>query len=256
MRIFAVSLLAFATLAAPALAQEKVVNVYNWSDYIDPKALDDFSKETGIKVVYDTYDSNETLETKLLAGNTGYDVVVPSATFLQRQIKAGVYQKLDKSKLPNLKGMWPEVMARLAAYDPGNQYAVNYMWFTTGIAFNVDKAKQRMGGKPIDSWDTVFKPENLRKFADCGVYMLDSPEDVFTSELKYLGVNPDSKNPADIKRAADALMRVKPFVKKFHSSEYINALANGDICLAVGWAGDTFPARARAKEAGNGVDID
>ncbi len=243
-------------LAAPALAQEKVVNVYNWSDYIDPKALDDFSKETGIKVVYDTYDSNETLETKLLAGNTGYDVVVPSATFLQRQIKAGVYQKLDKSKLPNLKGMWPEVMARLAAYDPGNQYAVNYMWFTTGIAFNVDKAKQRMGGKPIDSWDTVFKPENLRKFADCGVYMLDSPEDVFTSELKYLGVNPDSKNPADIKRAADALMRVKPFVKKFHSSEYINALANGDICLAVGWAGDTFQARARAKEAGNGVDID
>ena len=256
MRIFAVSLLAFATLAAPALAQEKVVNVYNWSDYIDPKALDDFSKETGIKVVYDTYDSNETLETKLLAGNTGYDVVVPSATFLQRQIKAGVYQKLDKSKLPNLKGMWPEVMARLAAYDPGNQYAVNYMWFTTGIAFNVDKAKQRMGGKPIDSWDTVFKPENLRKFADCGVYMLDSPEDVFTSELKYLGANPDSKNPADIKRAADALMRVKPFVKKFHSSEYINALANGDICLAVGWAGDTFQARARAKEAGNGVDID
>ncbi len=243
-------------LAAPALAQEKVVNVYNWSDYIDPKALDDFSKETGIKVVYDTYDSNETLETKLLAGNTGYDVVVPSATFLQRQIKAGVYQKLDKSKLPNLKGMWPEVMARLAAYDPGNQYAVNYMWFTTGIAFNVDKAKQRMGGKPIDSWDTVFKPENLRKFADCGVYMLDSPEDVFTSELKYLGANPDSKNPADIKRAADALMRVKPFVKKFHSSEYINALANGDICLAVGWAGDTFQARARAKEAGNGVDID
>ncbi len=256
MRIFAVSLLAFAMLAAPALAQEKVVNVYNWSDYIDPKALDDFSKETGIKVVYDTYDSNETLETKLLAGNTGYDVVVPSATFLQRQIKAGVYQKLDKSKLPNLKGMWPEVMARLAAYDPGNQYAVNYMWFTTGIAFNVDKAKQRMGGKPIDSWDTVFKPENLRKFADCGVYMLDSPEDVFTSELKYLGANPDSKNPADIKRAADALMRVKPFVKKFHSSEYINALANGDICLAVGWAGDTFQARARAKEAGNGVDID
>ena len=256
MRIFAVSLLAFAMLAAPALAQEKVVNVYNWSDYIDPKALDDFSKETGIKVVYDTYDSNETLETKLLAGNTGYDVVVPSATFLQRQIKAGVYQKLDKSKLPNLKGMWPEVMARLAAYDPGNQYAVNYMWFTTGIAFNVDKAKQRMGGKPIDSWETVFKPENLRKFADCGVYMLDSPEDVFTSELKYLGANPDSKNPADIKRAADALMRVKPFVKKFHSSEYINALANGDICLAVGWAGDTFQARARAKEAGNGVDID
>ena len=255
MRVIKSTLAALVLCATPALAQEKVVNVYNWSDYIDPKVLDEFTKETGIKVVYDTYDSNEALETKLFAGKTDYDVVVPSATFLSRQIKAGVYQKLDKTKLPNLKGMWPDIMSRLAVYDPGNQYAVNYMWFTTGIAYNVDKATQRLAGKPIDSWETVFKPENLRKFADCGVYMLDSPEDIFTSALKYMGVNPDSKKPEDIHRAADLLTRVKPFVKKFHSSEYINALANGDICLAIGWAGDSFQARNRAREAANGVSI-
>ncbi len=254
MRSFALAL-GFALCAVPALAQEKVVNVYNWSDYIDPKVLEDFTRETGIKVIYDTYDSNETLETKLLAGKTDYDVVVPSATFLQRQIQAGVYQKLDRSKLPNAKGLWPEVMARLATYDPGNQYAVNYMWFTTGIAYNVQKSQSRTGGKPIDSWDTVFKPENLRKFADCGVYMLDSPEDVLTSVMRWMNINPDSKKPDDIRRAADAVMKVKPSVKKFHSSEYINALAGGDICLAIGWAGDSFQARNRAKEANNGVDI-
>ena len=239
----------------PAFAQEKVVNVYNWSDYIDPKVLEDFTRETGIKVIYDTYDSNETLETKLLAGKTDYDVVVPSATFLQRQIQAGVYQKLDRSKLPNAKNLWPEVMARLATYDPGNLYAVNYMWFTTGIAYNVQKAQARTGGKPIDSWETVFKPENLKRFADCGVYMLDSPEDVLTSMMRYLGINPDSKKPEEIRKAAEAVMRVKPSVKKFHSSEYINALAGGDICLALGWAGDSFQARNRAREANNGVDI-
>ncbi len=238
-----------------AAAQQKTVNVYNWSDYVDPKVLDEFTRETGIKVVYDTYDSNETLETKLLAGKTGYDVVAPSATFLQRQIQAGIYQKLDKKALPNAKGLWPEINARLAAYDPGNQYAVNYMWFTTGIAYNVQKARQRTGEKPPDSWDAVFKPENLKRFADCGVYMLDSPEDMFTAALKYLGISPDSKKPEDIRRAAEALTRIKSSVKKFHSSEYINALANGDICFAVGWAGDAFQSRNRAREAKNGVDI-
>jgi putrescine transport system substrate-binding protein len=239
-----------------APAQQKIVNIYNWSDYVDPRVLDEFTKETGIRVVYDTYDSNEALETKLLAGKTDYDVVVPSATFLQRQIQAGVYQKLDKGKLANFKGLWPDIMTRLAAYDPGNQYAVNYMWFTTGVAYNTKKARERQGDKPLDTWDVVFKPENLRKFADCGVYMLDSPEDLFTAALKFLGLNPDSKKPDDIRKAADALTRVKGSVKKFHSSEYINALANGDICLAVGWAGDSFQARNRAREANNGVDID
>jgi len=238
-----------------ARAEDKVVNVYNWSDYIDPKVLDAFTKETGIKVLYDTYDSNEVLETRLLAGKTGYDVVVPSGTFLQRQIQAGIYQKLDKSKLPNAKNLWPEIMTHLALFDPGNQYAVNYMWFTTGIAYNVEKAKQRVGEASLASWDIVFKPELLRKFADCGVYVVDSPEDLFTAALSYLRLDPNSKNLADLRRAGDLLMGMRHYVKKFNSSEYINALANGDICLAVGWAGDSFQARNRAKEANNGIDI-
>ena len=260
MRFWMAGWLMAALCAGTALAQdkpvpEKTVNVYNWSDYIDTRVLEDFTRETGIKVVYDTYDSNEVLETKLLAGKTGYDVVVPSATFLQRQIQAGVYQKLDKSKLPNAKGLWPEVAARLAIYDPGNQYAVNYMWYTTGLAYNVAKAKDRLGGATPDSWDQVFKPENLKKFSDCGVYVLDSPEDLLTSALNYMKLNPDSKNPAEIRRAAELVGRMRPLVKKFHSSEYINALANGDICLAVAWAGDSFQARNRAREAGNGIEI-
>jgi putrescine transport system substrate-binding protein len=246
---------ALAAWAMPALAQDKVVNVYNWSDYIDTTILDQFTKETGIKVVYDTMDSNEVLETKLLAGKTGYDVVVPSATFLQRQIKAGVYQKLDKSKLPNLKNMWPEVMQQMAVYDPGNEHAVNYMWFTTGISYNVAKAKERLGDQPINTWDVVFKPELISKFKDCGVYFLDSPEDVISAALKYLGKDPGSKDPKDIEAAGKLLESVRPYVKKFHSSEYINALANGDICLAIGWAGDTFQARDRAEEAKNGVEV-
>jgi putrescine transport system substrate-binding protein len=242
-------------LTGPAVAQDKVVNVYNWTDYIDPTVLEDFTKETGIKVVYDTMDSNEVLETKLLAGKTGYDVVVPSATFLQRQIKAGVFQKLDKSKLPNLKNMWPEVMTQMAVYDPGNEHAVNYMWFTTGISYNVNKVKERIGDQPINSWDIVFKPENIAKFKDCGVYFLDSPEDIISAALKFLGKDPGSKDPKDIEAAGKLLGTVRPYVKKFNSSEYINALANGDICLAIGWAGDTFQARDRAIEAKNGVEI-
>ena len=260
MRLWMAGWLMAALCAGTALAQdkpvpEKTVNVYNWSDYIDTRVLEDFTRETGIKVIYDTYDSNEVLETKLLAGKTGYDVVVPSATFLQRQIQAGIYQKLDKSKLPNAKGLWPEVAARLAIYDPGNQYAVNYMWYTTGLAYNVAKAKDRLGGATPDSWDQVFKPENLKKFSDCGVYVLDSPEDLLTSALNYMKLNPDSKNPAELRRAAELVGHMRPLVKKFHSSEYINALANGDICLAVAWAGDSFQARNRAREAGNGIEI-
>lgn len=243
-------------LSLSAQAQTRVVHVYNWSDYIDPKVLSDFTRETGIRVVYDTYDSNETLETKLLAGKTGYDVVVPGATFLSRQIKAGIYQKLDLTRLPNAKGLWPDVMKRLAIYDPGNEYSLPYMWYTTGIAYDVKKARHRVGDRALDSWETVFNPEVLKQFASCGVYMIDSPEDVLTSALRYLRIDPNSKKPEDIRKAADAVLRVKPSVKKFHSSEYINALANGDICLALGWAGDSFQARNRAKEANNGVEID
>jgi putrescine transport system substrate-binding protein len=253
--LLAAILMGAALSAQPGLAADRVVHIYNWSDYIDAKALDEFTRETGIKVVYDTYDSNEILETKLLAGRTGYDVVVPSATFLQRQIQAGVYQPLDMSKIPNAKGLWPEVMKRLAVYDPGNRYAINYMWFTTGIAFNTEKIKQRLGARPVDSWDIVFKPENLKRVADCGVYVLDSPEDLFAIALRYLSLNPDTRKPDEIRKAAGLLAQMRPNVKKFHSSEYINALANGDICMAVGWAGDSFQARTRAQEAKNGVDV-
>jgi putrescine transport system substrate-binding protein len=254
MRILAACLLVLGG-AIGAQGAERVVNIFNWSDYIDPGVLEDFTRETGVKVVYDTYDSNEILETRLLAGNAGYDVVVPSATFLQRQIKAGVHRPLDKSKLKNIDNVWPEIAQRLQRYDPGNAYAVDYMWFTTGIAFNVAKIKERIGDKPITSWDQVLKPENLRKFADCGVYVLDSPEDLFSITLNYLKLDPNSKEPGDIRRAADLLSGLRRHIKKFHSSEYINALANGDICLAIGWAGDSFQARNRAREAANGVEI-
>ena len=205
-----------------------MLNVANWSDYIDQKAIEDFTRETGIRVVYDTYDSNEILETRLLAGGTGYDVVVPSATFLQRQIKAGVYQKLDKSLLPNLKGVSPDITARLNAYDPGGAYSVDYMWFTTGIAFNVKKIKERLGDVPLDTWDIVFKPENMKKVADCGVYFIDSPEDILSVAAKYLGMPPDLKDAASIGRAASLVAGVRRDIRKFHSSEYLNALASGD----------------------------
>jgi len=243
------------SLAAGALAQERTVNVYNWSDYVDPKVLEDFTRETGIKVVYDTYDNNEILETKLLAGKSGYDLVVPSGPFLQRLIKAGVFQKLDKSKLPNAKHLWPEVMARLAVFDPGNQYAVNYMWGTTGIGVNLAKVRERLGDVPLNSWDLVIKPEFIAKLKDCGVHMLDSPEDIFPGILAALGLNPDSKKVEDLNRAGETLFRIRGSVQKFHSSEYINALANGDICMAVGYSGDVLQARKRAEEAKNGVEV-
>ncbi|MDB5572623.1 MAG: polyamine transporter substrate-binding protein [Hyphomicrobiales bacterium] len=249
------TLICAAVLSTSAAAQQKLVNVYNWSDYIDPKLLDEFTRETGVKVVYDTYDSNETLEAKLLAGRSGYDVVAPSGTFLQRQIQAGLYQPLDRSRLANAKQLWPEIDARLAIYDPGNRYAVNYMWFTTGVAYDVAKIRARLGGASIDSWDIVFKPENIRKIADCGVYVLDSPEDVISVALRHLSLDPNTRNQNDVARATAHVQRIKPYVKKFHSSEYINALANGDICMAVGWAGDSFQARNRARDAGNGIEI-
>jgi putrescine transport system substrate-binding protein len=242
---------------APAAAQTKrVVNVYNWSDYIAPTVVEDFSKESGIKVRYDTFDSNDTLETKLLAGKSGYDVVVPTAYFLERQIKAGVFQKLDKARLPNLANLWPEISQRLATYDPGNQYAVNYMWGTTGIGYNARKAREVLGptGR-IDSWDIVFKPENLAKFKDCGVHLLDSADDILAAALHYLGLDPNSSNEADLQKAADLVTKIRPYVRKFHSSEYLNALASGEICLVVGFSGDIKQSQKRAAEAKNGVEI-
>jgi putrescine transport system substrate-binding protein len=244
------------TMPFAGFAQERTVNVYNWSDYIDDSILEDFTKETGIKVVYDTFDSNEILETKLLAGGTGYDVVVPTASpFLARQIQAGVYQKLDKSKLPNLGNMWDVVAERVARFDPGNEYSVNYMWGTTGLGYNEAKLRQALGLDKVESWDVLFDPAKAAKLADCGIYMLDSPTDVVPSVLAYLGLDPNSTSAEDLAKAEEVLLAVRPHVRKFHSSEYINALANGDICLALGFSGDIFQARDRAAEADQGVAI-
>jgi len=247
---------ALAGFGLAAQAQPRTVNFYNWSNYMAPGVLEDFSRETGIKVVYDTFDANETLETRLLAGKSGYDVVVPTAYFLQRQIKAGVFQKLDKSRLPNLGNAWPEVAQRLAVYDPGNSYAVNYMWGTTGIGYNVKAVRKILGpDAKIDSWDIVFKPENLAKFSACGVHMLDSADDILPAALNYLGLDPNSTRPADLEQAADLVAKIRPYVRKFHSSEYLSALATGEICLVVGWSGDIMQARSRAAEANNGVEL-
>jgi putrescine transport system substrate-binding protein len=245
-------------IAAPGTAEvrKRIVNVYNWSDYVAPTVIDEFTKETGIAVRYDTFDSNDTLETKLLAGRSGYDVVAPTAYFLERQIKAGVFQKLDKSKLPNLVHLWPEILERLSQYDPGNAYAVNYMWGTTGIGYNSKKAREIFGGSGvIDSWDIVFKPEILAKFKDCGVHFLDSSDDILSAALHYVGLDPNTKKEVDYQKAADLVTAVRPSVRKFHSSEYINALTSGEICLVVGFSGDIKQSQKRAAEVKNGVEI-
>jgi putrescine transport system substrate-binding protein len=249
---------ALSVFLGTATAQhQRVVNVYNWSDYVDPSVLDDFSKKTGILIRYDTFDSSDTLEAKLLAGQSGYDVVVPTGYFLAREIAAGIFQKLDKSRLPNLVNSWPEIANRLAAYDPGNQYAVNYMWGTTGIGYNVKDAHRILGpGAVIDSWDYVFDLDKIAKFRDCGVHFLDSSDDIVPSVLRYLHLEPNSNNPADLEKAADVLTKIRPYVRKFHSSEYINALATGEICLALGYSGDIKQAQKRAAEANNGNEID
>lgn len=238
-----------------ALAKDREVRVYNWSDYIDESILEEFTKETGIKVVYDVFDSNEVLETKLLAGGTGYDVVVPTGPFLSRQIGAKVFQKLDKSKLPNISNMWDDISKRVAIYDPGNEYSINYMWGTTAIGYNEAKIKERMADAPVDSWDLFFKPEVLAKFKDCGIHVLDAADDILPAALNYLKLDPNSKNPEDLQKAAALMESIRPNILKFHSSEYINALANGDICLAVGYSGDILQARSRAEEAKNGQVI-
>src|ERR1700733_325338 len=255
-RLVAAIAAALALPAPAAQAQERTVNFYNWSNYVAPGVLEDFTRQTGIKVVYDTFDANETLETRLLAGKSGYDVVVPTAYFLQRQITANIFQKLDKAKLPNLANAWPEVTKRLAIYDPGNIYAANYMWGTTGIGYNVKAVQKILGADArIDSWDIVFKPENLARFRDCGIHMLDSADDILPAALNYLGLDPNSTQPADLEKAADIVSKIRPYVRKFHSSEYLSALATGEICIVVGWSGDIMQARSRALEAKNGIEI-
>ncbi len=241
--------LAISVQAAPT------VHIYNWSDYIGQTTLADFEKETGIKPLYDVFDSNETLEGKLLAGRSGYDVVVPSNHFLGKQIKAGAFQKLDKSLLPNWQNLDPALLKRLNKNDPGNQYAVPYLWGTNGIGYNVDKVKAVLGTDKIDSWAMLFEPENIKKLSACGVAFLDSPDEMLPAVLNYMGLDPNSTNPADYKKAEAKLMAVRPYVTYFHSSKYISDLANGDICVAAGFSGDVFQAKSRAEEAGKGVKV-
>ncbi|WP_178118395.1 MULTISPECIES: polyamine ABC transporter substrate-binding protein [unclassified Pseudomonas] len=242
------------TVMGTAVA-EPTVRVYNWSDYVGETTLEDFQKATGITPVYDVFDSNETLEGKLLAGHTGYDVVVPSSNFLAKQIKAGAFQKLDKSQLPNWQNLDPALLKQLEKSDPGNQYGVPYLWGTNGIGYNVDKVKAALGTDKLDSWAILFEPENLKKLSKCGVSFMDSPDEVYPAVLQYLGLDPNSTNPDDYKKAEAQLLKVRPYITYFHSSKYISDLANGNICVAFGYSGDVFQARSRAEEAKKGVNI-
>ncbi|MBY4678176.1 extracellular solute-binding protein [Marinobacterium arenosum] len=249
---------ALASAMAVSQAQaEEVVKVYNWSDYIAPEVIEQFEQETGIDVIYDVFDSNEVLEAKLLSGNSGFDVVVPTSFFLGRQVKAGVFAELDKGKLGNYSNLDPMLLAELNNVDPGNAHAVPYLWGTTGIGYNVDKVKAALGqDAPVDSWELVFKEENIAKLASCGVAMLDTPSEIMPAALRYLKKNPNSSQKADYKNdVAQLLKSIRPHITYFHSSQYINDLANGDICVAVGFSGDVIQAAARAQEAANGVHV-
>jgi len=238
-----------------AAQEEKVLHVFNWSDYIAEDTVPNFEKQSGIKVTYDVFDSNDVLETRLLAGNSGFDVVVPSASFLERQIKAGVFQKLDKSQIPNLKNMDPDIMNRVGLHDPNNEYAVPYLWGTTGIGYNEDKIKKILGDARPDSWNYIYDPKLVAKFKDCGLSLLDAPDEILKTVLAWMGRDPNSQKEEDLKAAEAKLMPIRPFVRKIHSSQYIDDLANGDLCIAVGWSGDILQARDRAEEAGQGVKI-
>ena len=238
-----------------SLAEDRRVHVYNWTDYIDKQILVEFEAETGIKVVYDVFDSSRTLEARLLSGNTGYDVVVPGGGFLARQIQAGLFQPLDKSLLPNIRHMDETIAARVRQWDPGNRYAVTYMWGTTGIGFNRAAVAARHPGAPTGSWRMLFDPAMVAKFADCGVVLLDEPEEVVPAVLNFLGFDPASQDIDVIARAEPVLKVIRPHVHGFFNAAQIDKLANGEVCLVMGWSGDMLQARERAREAGNDTGI-
>ena len=242
-------------MAGAAQADDKVLHVYNWSDYIAPDTIANFEKESGIKVVYDVFDSNETLEAKLLAGKSGYDIVVPSNNFLAKQIKAGVYQELDKSKLPNYDNLNKSLLKAVSVSDPDNKHAFPYMWGSIGIGYNPEKVKAALGIDKIDSWDVLLKPENIAKLKSCGVSFLDSPTEMLPVALHYLGLPTDTQKKADLKQAEDLFLKLRPSIGYFHSSKYISDLANGNICVAVGYSGDIQQAKSRAAEAGGKVKV-
>jgi putrescine transport system substrate-binding protein len=238
-----------------AASSGKVLNLYIWSDYLAPNTLSDFESRTGIKVHVSYFDTNETLETKLLAGGSGYDVVVPTASYFERQIKAGVYATLDKSKLPNLKNMDPQLMARVAMHDPDNAHGIIYTWGTNGIGYNEKMVKALMPDAPLDSWRLVFDPAVASKIAKCGISVLDSPAEMMRVVLSYLGRDPNSQKPEDAAAAEATLLKIRPYIRNINSSEYIEALANGDLCVAVGYNGDVLQARDRAQDANKGIEI-
>lgn len=242
-------------LAATTAHAAGVVNVYNWSDYIAEDTIEKFEAKTGIKVNYDVFDTNELLEAKLLAGSSGYDVVVPTGNFLERQIQAGVFRPLDREQLPNLANMDADISRIVTQHDPDNRHSVVYMWGTTGMAYNVGKIAERMPNAPVNSWDMIFDPAVISKFADCGVAILESPSDMLASAKHYLGIDPASESAEDLEKAEALWMSVREHVRYFHPSQYINDLANGDICIAVGYSGDLLQARDRAAEADNGVEV-
>ena len=243
--------------AAFGQAEEKVLNIYNWSDYIAEDTIRNFEKETGIKVRYDNFDNNEIVHAKLVAGKTGYDIIVPSSNWAKLQIDGGLLRKLDKSQIPNLKNLDPAVQAQLARMDPGNEYLVNWLWGFTTVGINVEKVKAALGSLPMpdNAWDLVFKPEYISKMKGCGVSFLDSASEVVPAALHYLGKPSFSKNVGDYAAAASLLKSVRPFVTLFSSSGYINDMANGSICLALGWSGDINIARQRAIEGRTGQNI-
>jgi putrescine transport system substrate-binding protein len=251
----ALALLLQACGSSGAGGADKVVNVYSWMEYIGPDTVANFEKETGIKVRYDTFDNNEVLETKLLTGHTNYDVVVPTENFFDRQLHAGVYRKLDKGALTNLKNLDPDILRRMAVHDPGNDHAVPYMWSTTGLGYNVDQVRARLGGAPPDSWALLLDPANAAKLKDCGIAVTDSPLDVFESVLIYLGKDPNRRDLADLSAASAVLLEIRPFVRYIDPAQYMTDLANGDICLALAWSGDVGVARSRAAEASKGVKV-
>ncbi|TMJ57248.1 MAG: polyamine ABC transporter substrate-binding protein, partial [Alphaproteobacteria bacterium] len=252
--------LALVVVALPLVAtaaEERRLHVYNWSDYIAPDTIANFTKETGIEVTYDVYDGNEVLEAKLLAGHSGYDIVVPSASpYMARQIAAGAYRTLDKAKLPNLKNLDPQLLVSAATADPGNAHGVPYLWSVTGIGFNTALLDRALGpAAPRDSLALLFDPAYAQKLARCGIALLDTPQEVVPAALAYLGLDPKSRETADLDRAIALIDRVRPYVRKFHSSQYINDLATGDVCIALGYSGDVIQARNRAREAESGVEI-
>lgn len=243
------------SVSTTAIAEEQVVNFYNWSDYISPEILENFTKDTGIKVNYDVYDSNEVLEAKLMSGGTGYDVVVPTGSFLERHVQAGIYAEIDRGQLSNYSNLDAVMIEKIARHDDGNKHNVPYAWGTIGLGYNVEMVKARLGDTPVDSLDLIFKPEIAAKLKDCGITILDSPAEVMSIALNYLGLDPNSEKKADLKQATALLKSVRESYGKFNSSTYISDLANGETCVALGYNGDMLQAQSRAEEAGQGIEI-